>query len=434
MIHKPASKGAERGRAPSASRGAARSVAHSAPRGAEPREERRPSRRDVAGRSKRAPTSDSAEPRLVEIVFLFLYDVGRSVDLARASELIPAHPGMGVAKRRDTPASLTLPVPLILELGGAECAQKGDFECFFAQARIYEEGAVTILVRVKARVPFGELHLVRARPVVSAGSELPIKDFAEKNFGELSAAIRPAVAEPFHPGTCERETYTAFCVLDCPEDPAVFLERNRDYVAALLIDEDSGSELHASQIEATLGMPFSYHRGDLAVFDMDRCLIVDSAADYEDLLLIIEDANYQLLELRVLDKRLDRWLDEAEKDVRRLFAGPRRLARAPRSAKQKFARIQALRFDALFILENLENSSKIIGDYYLGQIYDRLCAIFSTEGWKWSVERRLDTLQSVYEMLKSEDHDRRLLTLEMIFIVVCIVFPIIQIIQVMLVD
>jgi hypothetical protein len=100
--------------------------------------------------------------------------------------------------------------------------------------------------------------------------------------------------------------------------------------------------------------------------------------------------------------------------------------------QQKFAHIQALRFDALFILENLENSSKIIGDYYLGQIYDRLCSIFNTDGWKWSIERRLDTLQDVYDMVKTDTSEHKMLLMEGLFIIVCIVFPLIQILQVML--
>ena len=43
-------------------------------------------------------------------------------------------------------------------------------------------------------------------------------------------------------------------------------------------------------------------------------------------------------------------------------------------------------------LENLDNSSKIIGDYFLGLIYERLCSIFNTESWKVSVGKRLDAV------------------------------------------
>lgn len=382
-----------------------------------------------AGRKRREPTSDSAEIHLVETVRFHIYDVGRAVNLKKVAALIPAHDDLGILKRRDTPASITLPKPLVLSLGEAGCVDRGSFECFTAQAKIYEEGVVTVIVRVKARLSFEELHLLKARTILDSGRALTLESFAKESFERVLEAIKPAVDAPHE--RCDVETYTAFCLLDCAEDPASFLARNRDYAAALLIGEDSDSQLHESQIEATLGEPYSYHKGDLAVFDMDRCLIIDSAADYEDLLLMVEHANYQLLELRVLDRLLDDWLDQAEADIRVIYSeAPRR--RLPRgSAKMKFAHIQALRFDALFILENLENSSKIIGDYFLGQVYDKLCSIFNTEGWKWSIERRLDTLQSVYDMVKTDTAERRMMALEITFIIVCIIFPILQIVQVM---
>jgi|GEM_PF-221711 len=387
----------------------------------------------AAGEQLGSVAADAATLSLVEIVHMYLYDIGRSIDLKKVAALIPAQTDMGFVKRRDTPASLTLPKPLILQVGEHECQDLGGFDCFSARIKIYDEGAVTVVVRVKARIPFGELHHIKDRAIVIGGEAQSITSFAEKSARRLIEGIRLAVTEPHDFDEMDRERYTAYCILDCVGDPGDFLQRNRDYAAALLIDEDPSSKLHESQILATLGKPFSYHQRDLAVFDLDRCLIIDSEADYEDLLLIVEHANYQLLELRVLDKLLDIWLDEAEDDVRLLYrpGSPRRRGEG-RAAKVKLAKIQALRFESLFILENLENSSKIIGDYYLGQIYDRLCSIFNTDGWKWSVERRLDTLQDVYDMVKSDSGEQRMVALEIIFIVVCIIFPVVQIVQVML--
>ena len=384
---------------------------------------------------RRSPRSkgDAAKLCFVEVVYFYLYDIGRSVDLRKVAALIPAQADVGIVKRRDTPASITLPKPLILQIGEQECQDLGGFDCFSAHMKIYAEGAVTVLVRVKARVPFGELHGLRDRAIIFGGEARTMAGLAEVSARKLIEGIRPAVIEPRDFDVMDSETYTAFCLLDSEGNPGAFLNRNRDYVAALLIGEDPNSVLHESQIAATLGKPFSYHEHDLAVFDLDRCLIVDSSADYEDLLLIIEHANYQLLELRVLDHLLDEWLDEAEDDVRLLYGpGSRRHRGRGAAAREKLAKIQALRFESLFILENLENSSKIIGDYYLGQIYGRLNSIFSTEGWKWSVERRLETLQDVYDMVKNDSGEERMVTLEIIFIVVCIIFPLVQILQVMI--
>jgi hypothetical protein len=389
-------------------------------------------RRGSFGRDRRARRRGPDLPLLVEAVFFYLHDVGRSVDLIKVADLVPAHPDLGIAKRRDTPASLTLPTPLILQLGTPELSKSEGFERLSAQAKIYAEGVVTIVVRLKTRLPMSELHGLEGGAVISQGRRITIAEFAEEGFSRLFEALTPAVSEPRALVDMDRESYLAFCLLECGEDPVNFIERNRDYCASLLIGEEPNSSLHDSQIAATLGRPFSYRMGDLAVFELDRCIIIDPRGDYEDLLLIAEHANYQLLELRVLDKLLDTWLDEAEDDIRNLSSGGRRLSRLRRPMMVKVAHIQALRFDALFILENLENSSKIIGDYYLGQVYARLCEIFNTEGWKWSVERRLDALQDVYDMVKSDAGESRMMTLEVIFIIVCIIFPIIQIVQVMI--
>jgi hypothetical protein len=389
-------------------------------------------RRERLGRDRRSRRRGPDLPLLVEAVFFYLYDAGRSIDLKKVAALVPAHPDLGIAKRRDTPASLTLPIPLILQLGTPELSKSEGFERLSSQAKIYEEGVVTIMVRVKTRIPMSELHGLEDKAVISQGESSTIAEYAEEGFRMLFEALLPAVVEPRSRGEMDRESYIAYCLLECGEDPASFIERNRDYCASLLIGEEPGSSLHFSQIAATLGKPFSYRIGDLAVFELDRCIIIDPRGDYEDLLLIAEHANYQLLELRVLDKLLDTWLDEAEDDIHVLTTGKRRIFGLRRPVEVKLAHIQALRFDALFILENLENSSKIIGDYYLGQIYARLCEIFNTEGWKWSVERRLDALQDVYDMVKSDAGEKRMVALEVTFIIVCIIFPIIQIVQVMI--
>lgn len=381
-----------------------------------------------ANEADRDRTADSVLP--VEIVHVYVYDIGRSVDLKKAASLIPAYPDLGFAKRRDTPASLTLPKPLVLTLNSDEC-DSGCFEKFTAQAKIYDDGALTLVVRYRTESDFASLAEKADLPVRDVGEAPTIEKFATSSFQMVVQAIRDSVSGLKDENSFDRETYTAFCILECPGgDPEAFLARHRETAAALLAGEDPGI-LHESQVKQVLGKPFSYRKDDLAVFDMDRCIIVDPSRDYEDLLVMIEHANYRLIELRALDTLLDRWLDEAERDIRKIYMAGGKSRFGQRAVKLKLARLQSLRFDALFTLENLDNSSKIIGDYFLGMIYERLCGIFNTEGWKISVERRLDALQDVYELLKNDTGERRMMTLEVVFIVVCIVLPVIQIVQVM---
>lgn len=387
-------------------------------------------------------TTTAKEERLFEIVHFTIHDVGRAIDLSRLvgaaadAESFAKRMGNETPARRDTPASLSLPRPLRFPLRSVEADGFGELS---SEAKIYDDGAITVVVRGRSRLVFEELGpLSKGETVHQGPTKISMDAWAEILFRDALSIVAPAVIDPVRVDSADRESYTAFCLLDCDEQPAAFIAAHREAAANLLIGEENGGALHESQITAALSRPFSYGAHDYAVFDLDRCILIDPRGDYNDILLIAEHATYRLLELRSLDRHLDKRLDEAEKyltayDTRRQGrrADRRLRGNAPRA---KFARIQALRFESLFILENLENSAKIIGDFYLGQIYDQLCTLFNTEGWSRSVQRRLDVLSSVYDMAKTDSAERRMLSLEVTFIVVCIIFPVIQIIQVLLLD
>ncbi len=385
--------------------------------------------------------------RLFELVFFKIYDVGRSVDLEGLGVSIRADspsPARAVAQtRRDTPASLSLPRPCVLPLEGAGYAGtvnpgaatpgptgSGGLGSFKAEAKVYEDGVVTLCVRARLRVRLEDVGTLCASPIVGApGGPLCVPDWEDRLFHGVLGNIATHIVDPASDPGHEVEAYLAICLLECDEGPEDYIARNRTAIATLLMGADPGEGLHEQKIAETLAAPFSYTANDVAIFDLDRCFIVDPKEGYEDILLIIENANYRLLELRSLDRLLDKRLDVAERDLLSFT----RLGRAPGGAvRRKFARIQTLRFVSLFVLENLENSSKIIGDYYLGQIYGRLCALFNTDGWSRSVERRLDVLTSIYEMVKTDNAERRTLVLEIVFIVVCIILPLLQIWQALL--
>lgn len=377
--------------------------------------------------------------RLFEIVSFFIYDLGRSVDFGAARKALAAAgfpmDGAGAAaertpRGRDTPASLSLPEPLRFPAENDGCRP---LALARAEIKLYDDGALTIVVRDRGRFSLEDLAEAARRPIVGCGgTELNAAGWAARLFDLLGGPLRSAVVAPVPEERRDTVTYTAFCLLEAPGDLGAYIDRRRRALAALLIGESGEPRLHAAQEEEALSRPFSYRSDDLAVFDMDRCFIIEPRGDYEDILLIVEHANYRLLELRALDRLLDLRLAEAEKDV---FGADGRGGRLRGgSPRKKFKRIQALRFEALFIHENLENSSKIIGDFYLCRMYDRLCGMFNTEGWKRSVERRLDILSSVYEMAKADSAQRRSLVLEIVFIAVCVILPLLQIWQALALD
>lgn len=350
----------------------------------------------------------------IEVVFFYLYDAGRSIDLAGAASVLRSDFAMAAPKGRDTPDTISLPRPLALELGKGPMQDGGSYS---AQAKLYEDGAVTIVLRRRLRCAVEGLHSIRTLPFGDQGGDAAT--YAALAFDGIHGMIAHLIDRKGYADEIALRSYAAFCVLDEVGDPGAFIAEHSKAIGALLIGESGYAGIHDSQVANTLGNPFSFRVNELAVFDFDRCLIIDPEGGYEDLLLVAEHANYQLLELRQLDTLLDKRLDVAEADMRSVFARKRGFTRY-RSFGLKFAEIQALGLDALFILENLENSSKIIGDYHLGRVYSHLCGILNTAGWRWSVERRLETLQRIYELARGDVNNRTMIVLEVVFILVCV--------------
>ena len=68
----------------------------------------------------------------------------------------------------------------------------------------------------------------------------------------------------------------------------------------------------------------------------------------------------------------------------------------------------------IFILENIENVSKLIGDYYLAQIYTYLSNLFQLKQWSDSIRHRLDTLEDIYSIAQTNINERFLLYVEIL--------------------
>ncbi len=170
--------------------------------------------------------------------------------------------------------------------------------------------------------------------------------------------------------------------------------------------ENPSLNLHQNQVNNTLEHSFSFLKNDLVIFDFDRCLIIDPNCDYEDILLITEIANYQLLELRALDYLLDKRLTLAEGDIHKIYFKSRGILKR---LKKRVRNLLRLRHDFIFLLKNIENVSKLIGDYYLSQNYTCLANLFQLKQWSDSIRHRIETLGDIYNIAQTNIHKKFLL-------------------------
>ncbi len=348
-----------------------------------------------------------------EVIFFRLTDVGRNIDLKEVRNIIPAIQDKKIIKTKDTPSYVDFPLPLLVEVTQNISSDLKNIEDISLHIKLYSEGVISLIARLVFRdLPFEELHTIRRIKFKTSNGEFQINNFMKYHYNEVFKQIRGSIGEEgFIIGESEHEKYTLYCLTDELENPKDFIERKKSYISALFMGEKPELNLSKDQINKKLRKSFSFLKNDLIVLDFDRGLIIDPNHDYDDILLVIEIANYQLLELRALDKLLDRRLTIAEEDIRKIYFKRRSLFRR---FKRKLGRLIRLRYDLIFLLENIENVSKLIGDYYLAEIYTNLAELFQLKQWSESIRHRLETLENIYSVTQTNTNEKFLLYVEIL--------------------
>jgi len=352
-----------------------------------------------------------------EYVIVQLFDIGRRIDLNNIISVFPGVRDKKILITKDTDTDISVPETVHLDLVQDLKLNSQNLKLFNVKVKLYEEGVVSFVVRTTfENIDLEQFHTIRKLAVSTDDGTFKIDDWIEFQFNKLIETIKDyiepyTITLPFP----ESEKYICYCIHDDLKEPEEFVKRNNRYLAPFLMEENPDLNLHQTQIEKTLEHPFSFLQNDLIIFDLHRCLIIDPTKEYDDILLIIELANYQLLELRTLDKILDIRLDAAEDDIRHLFFKNRIMWR---KLNKTLGQLFRYKCDMNFILENLENVSKIIGDYYLAQIYTHLGRLFQVDEWTKSVHSHLQILGDIYTTAKTNLNERILIFLE--FLLGCI--------------
>lgn len=348
-----------------------------------------------------------------EVIFLRLTDVGLSIDLNQAKNIFPGIPDKRIIKTKDTPSYVTIPEPLKLELTQDISSESKHINEINLQIKLFEEGVVSLIARIKFEdIPLENLHNLRKTTFSTIDGDFNINQFLKYHFEKTYNQIKECIQEQTYPlKKFIHEKYVLYCIVDDIDNPQNFIEVNKNYFTNLLMGEKPDLNLNQNQIDSTLNHPFSFLKNDLIIFDFDRGLIIDPNQDYEDIVLVVEIANYQLLELRTLDFLLDKRLAIVEDDIRKIFFTSRTFGR---KLNRKIGNLLRLRYDLTFVLENIINVSKFIGDYFLAQIYKYLAQLFELQQWSESIRSRLETFGDIYNIAQTNTNERFLLYVEIL--------------------
>jgi hypothetical protein len=297
-----------------------------------------------------------------EVVYLYAFDVANEIATEKIHDILASKPfPFEIRTDHTVPKDVPLYRPLAIE-PPAMAARLGGRKVRLL-VRVYDVGVVSIAMHV----PFG---------VESLAELLPYHKSVLDNGLTLDQAARDLCSD-----VCKS-------------------------LADALIDR-----LSKTQIAEVLRIQRSYTKTDIVVIDWDAALVIDLGGYFDDVLYVLELANLQLEEYRVMDHRLDRHLDRAYDDLKRrrfgLFG----------TYSATLARLRLFRVDVTKLSDEVTHISKFFGDWYLARVYLGAAERFYLNQWRVSVEDRLGQLDRLYSVVNADINNRRMVVLEVLVLV-----------------
>jgi hypothetical protein len=345
-----------------------------------------------------------------------LYDVGYSISLDRALDILATSAPERVRPVRGEAAALRIRnPPIAIVLGTERISVDGRAHDAEVAARVFDFGVVSLRLGIEAPPMSWEAFSAFGRSV-DTHPEVP--RILDHHIELLRRRILPAVErESLAP---VREDYVVFRLRDIRSGNSGSLTQRALLqtldVAPLLLGETR--PLSDAARRELLPHRFSYYDDDLAVLTWDNALILDPAAGASDVEYILEFANAQLLELRYYDAVLDAEMQKL--NTRTEAARVNRTSLFTRRYSTLLGDMQRLYSDSTELVERVENSLKVTDDVYLARIYSAALEIFRGRAWRADVDRKLALLRESYEMLNGIAQARRAEALEAAIVVLIV--------------
>jgi hypothetical protein len=338
---------------------------------------------------------------------LFAYDVGFQIALSEAQRRLSDSTRQRVMRvRRPSPAWFEFePAPLRLRIDADPLSIAGRVTHSSADCIMYDFGAVSVLYRI----PFeGGLEDLARLSAALFDNHTFLED-SRRRVETLLEAIRPAVTKPAVADVVEDYLIFALERWEPGGAPDRFLDANREVMARILQSELAA--LSPQLIGHVLDTRMSYSPDDLAVIDWNAAVLFDRQPD--DIIGVLQQANVELLEMRLLDRQLDELLDQSPALLARQS---RRLLWPLDPGGRELRRFAQLQTDSALLFEGVNNAIKVLGEQYLARLYHLAARRLHLPQWDASVLRKLATADSIYQKMVNAGAARRMEVLEIIII------------------
>ena len=336
----------------------------------------------------------------------FLFDVADTIDLKKLSSIAgeSAQPAPLRLRASPSPERIQYAVPPLaanlapMTVGGHRASMR---------AKIYDYGVIAI--RFSVGYAGAWEGFVELSGALRTGDQL--SNIAGEYVNTIIGGCASALNQP-HPPL--EEDYFVNCIerLEPQIDAATLLAQHQADVVELMSAESR--KLAPEEIAEGTRLHFSYYPDDLVVVQWDSAFVVDTAANAEVMVDLMEFANSQLVELRTYDRRLDAELVNVYvKDLPR----PRPWQPARRRETEKGAqRLGYLLVDIRELSDRSSNALKIIGDAYYARVYRALAARLGLDVWQKQIDSKLAAVAEAYRYLTDQSQVARGEFLELVVI------------------
>ena len=356
---------------------------------------------------ERSPTPPRVRQYAGEVVYIYAFDVAYDMTRQPVRELLGqpvAQFSVDASKR--SPRQLFFYQPQMVRLPLLERIGPHGPVRVARVIKLLPVGAISISVRVPFQVRQIE-DLVAYHDLQFSNGSLSeeVRRLAEEVRSELASHYVQPVRQ-----LAEEEAYTVFCIQSplVTEEQAELSAENwwrahRRTVASLLTQEPDIDHLSKQEADESTGRFLTYYQHDLVVVDWDAALIIDEPRNFDETLYVMELANVQLAELEAYDRLLDDSLDRAYRDLS---------ARPMRGRDSTLRGLREIRIDLAQFSDELSNITKFFGDWHLARIYENVAARFHLGDWHRTIDKKLQTLDDLYQLLNSDRTNRWMLILE----------------------
>jgi len=343
------------------------------------------------------------------IILYRVFDIAEEVDLSRVEQILTDSPALKdrlKLARQTRQAIVIRNAPVNLSLGETPITLMNREYLAETTARIWDYGVLSIAFHLQIPEGTDWERLLSKAAALEANSE--IDQIARKRAQELSQNLREAMQAPEE--WAGLEDYTIYFLEQIEgANSADELIAKADIPALLLGETDTG--LAGLSRDAILEYRYQYRDNDLVVIDWNSAIVWEPSGQ-RDISDVLEFAVTHLLEMRFYDELIDRRLGVLYDSIE---ARRRRRGRIPFWKLSHEASTRFIEFSEF--LGRVENSLKVVGDFYLARIFRAALRRFRVSDWQSSISRKMGILAQVSELLQGEVNTQRSMLLEIIIIV-----------------